>query len=138
MDMLTKKPLEQNSCSKVLTLSEKKLTYLPKLYGTLMVVTNSTRMTSFTMCPGYHSVKMHLHKLNTNVQIITGHVYTPPINHSGTLAQYSNFRLQRISSNLISPISCKNILLPKASVVSQGCQSHGVYMVHLPRAPILY
>lgn len=80
----------------------------PRLYGTAGAVTNRTQMSSLTTCAGYHSMKEHLYKLNTNVQIIPGHAHIPSTSHSGTQAQHSNFRSQRISSTLISPISRKN------------------------------
>lgn len=101
MDMLMKKPLEQNSCSKVLTLSEKKLTDLPKLYDTLMVVTNSTRMTSFTMCPGYHSVKVHLHKLNFTLLPST----TVVPQHSILISDFKEFQVISSHPSLVRTYS---------------------------------
>lgn len=89
--------------------------------------------------PGYHFMHKHIQKFNTNVQKIKGHFYAPSTSHNSPPAHYpliipgfkefpersSCASLGRTHSNLgLSGV--------------QGCRSHGINTVILPRALIVH
>lgn len=104
-----------------------------------MGVTSRTQMALFTTCcwlpfhvQAYKEVQ---HKCSNNKMLLL-HSFHQPQLYPSTLFYY--FRFQRISSNLILPISGKNSLLPQTSVVCQGSQSHGKNMIYFPGTSILH
>lgn len=84
---------------------------------------------NFQLVTNHSFLHRHVEKLNTKPQIMKGHFSTPsskqPQCYPSTLFSY-NYTFQRISSNLILPISGEN--LPEDSVVYPRCtRSWGNY-----------
>lgn len=87
--------------------------------------------------PGFQPMHVHIQKFNTNVQIIKGHFYTPSTIHNGTPAHYSFIipGFKEFPEFLSCPSLVRTHTSPGLSS-TQGCWSHDINTVNLPRALI--
>lgn len=134
-------PLDQSPCSNFLPVSEndtpKNLIY-PSWPGTLWQSQTEFKWPHLQAVPGFQPMHVHIQKFNTNVQIIKGHFYTPSTIHNGTPAHYSFIipGFKEFPEFLSCPSLVRTHTSPGLSNM-QGCWSHDINTVNLPRALIV-
>lgn len=133
-------PLDQSPCSNFLPVSENDT---PKTWFTqaglahLWQSQTEFKWPHLQAVPGFQPMHVHIQKFNTNVQIIKGHFHTPSTIHNGTPAHYSFIipGFKEFPEFLSCPSLVRTHTSPGLSSM-QGCWSHDINTVNLPRALI--